>query len=91
MKGEGLNVETATVAYVPGTGIVTANACVDEFEIAYYENEQRITESSGNDCAPGRVTHTFDLYKDLDADSSFCGRVRVGGDWGNYACVSILP
>ncbi|SQG64984.1 Uncharacterised protein [Corynebacterium renale] len=91
VNGRGLNVTTASVAYVPGTSLATSNVCVDEFEIAYYEHGQRITETGGNNCAVGRVTHTFTLYKNLDAHTPFCGRVRIGATWGNYACINILP
>ena len=91
VKGGGVNVRTATVAYAVGASMAQNNACVDEFEIAYYEDGQRVTETSGRNCAVVRVTHRFDLYKDLDAHTPFCGRVRIGEDWGNYACVNILP
>ncbi|MFC5939737.1 hypothetical protein ACFPVT_10150 [Corynebacterium choanae] len=91
VKGDGLNVRTAAVAYMAGSNMIQNNACVDEFEIAYYENGQRITETAGSNCAVGRVTHRFDLYKDVDAHTPFCGRVRVGENWGNYACINILP
>ncbi|KAA8719782.1 hypothetical protein [Corynebacterium phocae] len=91
VKGRGLNVKTAAVAYFPGKNVVNNNACVDKFEIAYYKNGRRVTETAGGNCAPGRVTHTFSLNKNLDAHKPFCGRVRVGSTWGNYACVNIKP
>ncbi|MCF4005766.1 hypothetical protein L1O03_01050 [Corynebacterium uropygiale] len=91
VNGSGLNVTTATVAYVPGTDLKDKNACVDQFEIAYYKDGRRVTESGSSNCAFGRATHTFHLNKNLDANTSFCGRVRIGNSWGNYACVDIKP
>lgn len=91
VKGTGVNVETASVAYFPGSTFITQNACVDEFEIAYYEYGNRVVQKGFGACAPGRVTHEFFLYSDMDAYTPFCGRVRVGDTWGNYACIEILP
>lgn len=91
VKGTGLNVRTAAVVYMPGTDLAQSNACADEFEISYYQNGRRITETAGSKCTPVRVEHRFDLYKNLDAHTPICGRARIGSNWGNYACVNILP
>ncbi|MDK8818840.1 MULTISPECIES: hypothetical protein [Corynebacterium] len=62
---------------------------MDKFEIAYYQNGIRKTKEAGPNCAPIRTSHRFELNEDIDNQSSFCGRVLVGGVWGNYACVQI--
>lgn len=87
VSGKGLHVNSATVTYNQGTNL--GNACVDEYEIAYYEGGARKVDTSGQNCALWRTTHKFDLNKDLDAGSQFCGRVKVAGQFGNYACIEI--
>lgn len=89
VRGTGLHVTTAAVTY--NTGTQFNNACVDVYEISYYENGKRKTETAGPNCAVYRTTHTFNIHRSLDADTPFCGRIRSGGIWGNYACITIKP
>lgn len=91
VRGEGLHVDTAAVAYNPGSKIIVDNVCVDEFEIAYYEQNERKVETSGASCSPFRATHQFDINRPLDANSPLCGRAKIGPNWGNYACITIKP
>jgi hypothetical protein len=88
VNGKSNHVDSAGVAYNT-VSTSPSNACVDKFEIAYYQNGIRKTKEAGPNCAPIRTSHRFELNEDIDNQSSFCGRVLVGGVWGNYACVQI--
>lgn len=87
VKGKGTFVRNAGVSYMVGTDV--GNACADRFEIAYYEKGQRRVQSAAGHCAPGRVYKEFAIGRHLDNNRPFCGRAKVGGTWGNYACVTI--
>lgn len=89
VRGQGTHVDTSEVAYHTGTDI--GNACTDTFEISYYEGGVRKEETMNGHCTPLRVAHTFQINRSLDAQSPFCGRVLVGGQWSDYACIDILP
>lgn len=89
VNGNGTYVQNANVAYQTGTA--GSNACVDTFEIAYYEHGQRRVQTSGRNCAIFRTTHTFGFNRHIDANRPFCGRVRIGGAWSNFACIDIRP
>lgn len=85
--GKGTYVEKAEVSYQTGTDL--GNACVDKFEIVYYNQGRRWTQTAGHHCTPIRVSHTFEFGRRLDNNRPFCGRVQVGGAWSNYACIQI--
>lgn len=87
VKGRGTYVNWAAVSYQTGTNV--QNACVDQFEVAFYSGGKRRVRTAGRNCAVFRTTHTFNFGYRLDANKPFCGRVKVGGSWGNYACVQI--
>ena len=91
VKGRGLHVDTAAATYNPSTGALAGNTCVDSFEISYYEGGQRKVETAGHSCAPLRAAHVFQINRSLDANTPVCGRVQIKGEWGNYACIDILP
>lgn len=87
VKGQGRHVDNIVVSYNQGGDL--SNACVDTFEVAYNEGGVRKVETAGKNCALWRTTHEFEINRDLDADTTVCGRVQVGGSWGNYACIEI--
>lgn len=87
VKGQGRHVDTMAVAYNQVGEL--ANACVDAFEISYYEGGARKIETADRNCAVWRTSHEFEINRDLDAGTTACGRVQVGGSWRNYACVDI--
>lgn len=87
VNGNGQYVQNASVAYQTGTNV--GNACVDKFEIAYYTNNRRFTQTSGRNCTPLRTSHTFGFNRNIQNNKPFCGRVLVGGTWSNYACIQI--
>lgn len=87
VSGSGLHVNSATAAYQARHPI--SNACADIFEISYYERGRRKVETRGHKCGLQRTTTTFHINRSLDNNQPFCGRVKVGGSWSNYACVTI--
>lgn len=89
VKGGGVHVEKASVSYIPGTEIASGNACVDGFEIVYRENGRSGSDSFGPKCSPARVSHTFEIHRNMDPGSKFCGRVKTSDGPGNWACVTI--
>lgn len=88
VNGGGLNVTDVYVNYMPGTDIVGSNANAEEFEIAYYEHGERKVETQGPDSGFVRATQKWSLNRDIDP-GPFCGRVKVDGEWSNYACIDI--
>lgn len=72
------------------------SVCGGTAEIAYYQNGQRKTETLKiPGCTlpslmlrPGHYV-TFPINKNVDNNSSFCGRSETGKGWSPYACVTI--
>ncbi|MBK4162543.1 hypothetical protein [Corynebacterium macginleyi] len=86
VKGQGTHVEWARVSYMIGTDL--GNACADEFQIIYRQNGEGKSQTSEGYCKPGRVHHEFPINANVDR-AKFCGRAKVGGSWGNFACIDI--
>lgn len=78
--------EWASVSYMVGTDL--GNACADEFQIIYRQNGEGKSQTTKGYCKPGRVSHKFPINANVDR-AKFCGRAKVGGSWGNFACIDI--
>lgn len=87
VKGQGVYVRTAAVSY--HVGYSASNACTDSFEIAYWKAGKRLTASAKGHCTPWRTSHTFQVNRQADNNSKFCGSVVVGGTRSGYACINI--
>lgn len=63
---------------------------MDSFEVAYWRSGVRKTQqTTTGHCTPWRVSHTFQVNKNMDNNSKFCGSVVTGGSRSGYACVTI--
>jgi|GEM_PF-4972019 len=88
VSGSGLHVDTVYVNYFSGAHL--ENATVEDMELAWYEGGQRHAETTGPDSGWVRATRKWDFNRSIDA-GPMCGRVKVEGQWSNYACVDIKP
>lgn len=88
VNGSGLHVDTVYVNYFSGAEL--ENSTVEDMELAWYEGGQRHAETTGPDSGWVRATRKWDFNRSIDA-GPMCGRVKVEGQWSNYACVEIKP
>ncbi|MBS5998571.1 MAG: hypothetical protein KIA11_11705 [Corynebacterium sp.] len=86
VEGQGTHVDWARVSYMVGASL--GNACADEFQIVYRQNGKGKSQTAKGYCNPGRVHHEFPINANVDR-AKFCGRAKVGGNWGNFACINI--
>ncbi|WP_144245009.1 MULTISPECIES: hypothetical protein [Corynebacterium] len=88
VNGHGLRVGNVYVNYFPGSKIAGSNATAEAFELSWYERGQRRAETKGPDSGFLRATQKWNFNRYISA-GPMCGRVKISGNWSNYACVTI--
>lgn len=90
VKGNGLHVDKAHVNYFNGSEIAGSNPTAEEFELTWYEGGSRRAETKGTSSGYLVASQTWNFNRSID-QGPMCGRVKISGNWSNYACVNIKP
>lgn len=90
VQGSHRHVDNVSVNYFPGTEIAGKNPSAESFELAWYEGGQRRAETQETKSGFITAGRSWKFNRDIDA-GPMCGRVKLNGQWTNYACVDIKP
>lgn len=95
VQGTSNTVNRVNLGYWAGWVRLGNNACVDDFEVAFYDgfNNRQVLNKNHYSClAPFTAANQwFDINQYLHSYTPICGRVKVNNQWSPYACLQIIP